>query len=76
MPVWVWKQVRRKRSVSSTSIPDFGWLGSGSDQFDDAPFVALAVVVVLVGIRGVMERVIAWTLFDFLGRMNQQIKQH
>lgn len=65
MPVRVWKQVKRKRSVSSTSIPDFGWPGSGSDQLEDALGVVGVddeTVVVFVGMRGVMDRVMAWTL--------------
>lgn len=67
MPVCVWKQVKRKRSVSSTSMPDFGWPGSGSDQPEDAEGVVgveedVVVVGFVVGIRGVMERVMAWTL--------------
>lgn len=58
MPVCVWKQVRRKRSVSSTSIPVLGCPGSGSEEVD----AALGVVGVAVDIRGVIDRVMAWTL--------------
>ena len=47
-------------------MPVFGWPGSGRVQDEDAEGVVgveeLVVVVVVVGIRGVMERVMAWTL--------------
>lgn len=47
VPVNVWKQLRRKRSVSSTSMPDLGRPGLGRDPFDE---LFAAVVDELLGI--------------------------
>lgn len=49
-------------------MPVFGWPGSGRDQDEDAEGVVGVEEEVwglgfAVGIRGVMERVMAWTLF-------------
>lgn len=61
VPVSVWKQVRRNFSVSRYSRPDAGIPGFGSTLW-------LVVVEEEVGeglgtgIRGVMVRVMAWTL--------------
>lgn len=54
MPVKVWKHVRRKRSVSSTSMPVFGRAGLGSDQWEEG------VVVAVVGVE-VPEALLAGT---------------
>jgi hypothetical protein len=35
VPVNVWKQLRRKRSVSSTSMPDLARPGFGREPFDE-----------------------------------------
>lgn len=72
VPVSVWKQVRRNRSVSRTSIPVFGREGLGRVQAlegavadVDIPAAVPTVDAAEVGIWGVKERVIAWTLFVF-----------
>lgn len=74
VPVSVWKQVRRNRSVSRTSIPVFGREGLGRVQALEGAVVDVDVPAVVpmlgavdaaeAGIWGVRERVIAWTLLE------------
>ena len=68
VPVMVWKQVRRKRSVSRTSRPVLGAAGFGREAATETEGEELeleppaAVEGRVEGTWGVKERVMAWTL--------------
>lgn len=53
MPVNVWKQLRRKRSVSSVSMPDLGRPGFGREPFDEAFAAGVDVTDELLGAAGI-----------------------